>query len=279
MVRFITLLFLLSSFPAFSQDTIPSRWEMSFSAGFSSPIGPYKKKVSDWGQPPFQLGFIQYDQLQKRGNAAAKSGNYYQVRVDRRFLKGFGFWSAYRFSNNGFDPSGFGQLLRDQRSSPLLPVTSLTITNPGSNNSILPFEFDGTTFRFIHDDYQIHHLLVGYSYTFGWDKQLSFSWKQGLGYGNLGNLDYEVIVPTRVPSKFVHQPSKKTASAVLMNFGASTRLRLGSQVLWSIDVDYMHGNFSYEQEIIYAPKNTKVLIDDSVNLRTLNIGSSLIFTW
>lgn len=279
MVRFIALIFLLSAFPAFSQDTIPSRWEISFSAGFSSAIGPYKKNVSDWGQPPFQVVFLQYDQLQKRGNAAAKSGNYYQVGVNYRMLKGLGFWSAYRYSNNGFDASGFAKLLKDQRSTPLLPVTSLPITNGGSDNSIFPFEFDGTTFRFVHKDYQIHHLLVGYSYTFGLDKKLSFSWKQGLGYGIINNLDYEVIVPTRVLSKFVHQPLKNNSSAFLIHGGASVRFKLGPQVLWSIDLDYIHGNFPFEQKITYAPRSLEVIIDDSVNLRTWNLGSSLIFKW
>jgi hypothetical protein len=277
MVRFIALIILLSAFPAFSQDTIPSRWEMSFSAGFSSPVGPFKKNVSDWGQPPFQVGLLQYDQLQKRGNAAAKSGNYFQVGVNYRMLKGLGFWSAYRYSSNGFDPSGFAKLLKDQRSNPLLPVTSLPITNRGSDNSIFPFEFDGTTFRFIHKDYQIHHLLVGYSYTFGLDKKLSFSWKQGVGYGNMSNLGYEVIVPTRSPSKFIHQPLKSSSSAFLINGGTSVRLKLGSQVLWSIDLDYLHGNFPFEQKIMYAPRILEVIIDDSVNLRTWNLGSSLIF--
>lgn len=272
MVRFTTFLFLLLAFPAFSQDTIPSRWEIAFSAGFSSPLGSYQKKVSDWGQPPFQLSFFQYDQLQKRGNAAAKAGNYYQVLLNYRILKGLGFWSAYRYSSNAFDPSGFSQILKDQG-------TSLFITRSAQDNFILSSEFDGSTYRFIHEDYQIHHFLLGYSYTFGEDKKVSFTWKQGLGYGNLSNLDYQVIVPTRIPSKFEHQPLQSTSSAMLFNFGGSVRLKLGRQVLWSIDLDYMQGNFPFDQKIFYAPKNLVVIIDDSVNVRTLNLGSSLIFNW
>ncbi len=261
------MLLLCSSLALFAQE-FPL--EVSFSAGMAKPQGAYKEIGPNWQEPAYRRTWFAYDNLGKRNHGAAESGSYFSLDITYQLKAPLGIWTGYFYSQNSFDEQGFASNINDRDQGLLFS------RNIPESPFILSSELRGRQATYSHPDYQVHSFLVGYTLAYQLAGFLELSWKQGLGIGSIGGLEYELTIPTSPAKGFSHTLNGSNPSSLMLFFGGKLGFKISKQAELGLNTSFLYGNFQYNQKITFSDQINSTSITDSINFRNLNLGVSLL---